>query len=197
LANPYRGSTVLWRIHAASLLLVVPQSVVWTFTLVWLMADLGWQAAPAGVVVTVAQLLGAAGRVAAGHWSDRMNARLRPIRIIAVVAASAMLLLGLAADLDSPLSVVIIVAASAITVTDNGLAFTAIAEIAGPYWSGRALGVQYTSQMVTMGGAPPLFGALIAIAGFPVAFAATAIFALAAVPIIPVDADDPELLRPS
>jgi MFS family permease len=197
LANPYRGSTVLWRIHASSLLLVVPQSVVWTFTLVWLMADRGWQAAPAGIVVTVAQLLGAAGRIAAGHWSDRMNARLRPIRIIAVVAASAMLLLGLAADLDSPLSVVIVVVASAITVTDNGLAFTAIAEIAGPYWSGRALGVQYTSQMVTMGGAPPLFGALIAVAGFPVAFAASAIFALAAVPIIPGDADHPELLRPS
>jgi MFS family permease len=197
LANPYRGSTVLWRIHAASLLLLVPQSVVWTFTLVWLMADRGWQAAPAGVVVTVAQLLGAVGRIAAGHWSDRINARLRPIRVIAVVGASAMLLLGLAADLGSPLSVVIIVVASAITVTDNGLAFTAIAEISGPYWSGRALGVQYTSQMVTMGGAPPLFGALIALTGFPVAFAVSAIFALAAVPIIPIDADHPELLRPS
>jgi MFS family permease len=170
---------------------------VWTFTLVWLMADRGWQAAPAGVVVTVAQLLGAVGRVAAGHWSDRMNARLRPIRVIAVVAAAAMLLLGLLAHLDSPLSVVIVVVASAITVTDNGLAFTAIAEIAGPYWSGRALGVQYTSQMVTMGGAPPLFGALIAIAGFPVAFAVTSIFALAAVPMIPIDADHPELLQPS
>jgi hypothetical protein len=51
--------------------------------------------------------------------------------------------------------------------------------------------------MVTMGGAPPLFGALIALTGFPVAFAVSAIFALAAVPIIPIDADHPELLRPS
>ena len=32
LANPYRGSDVLWRIHAVSVLLVVPQCVVWTFT---------------------------------------------------------------------------------------------------------------------------------------------------------------------
>src|ERR1700722_13098132 len=44
LANPYRGSSVLWRIHAVSVLLVVPQVVVWTFTLVWLMSDRGWSA---------------------------------------------------------------------------------------------------------------------------------------------------------
>ena len=30
LANPYRGSAVLWRIHTVSVLLVVPQVVVWT-----------------------------------------------------------------------------------------------------------------------------------------------------------------------
>jgi hypothetical protein len=49
LANPYRGSGVLWRIHAVSVLLVVPQCVVWTFTLVWLITDRGWSAAsPAG-----------------------------------------------------------------------------------------------------------------------------------------------------
>ncbi|MGZ8815398.1 MAG: MFS transporter, partial [Mycobacterium sp.] len=35
LANPYRASTVLTRIHAVSVLLVVPQSVLWTFALVW------------------------------------------------------------------------------------------------------------------------------------------------------------------
>ena len=189
LANPYRGPKVLLRIHAVSMLLVVPQSVVWTFTLVWLMADRGWSAASAGVVVTVAQLLGALGRVAAGHWSDRVGARLRPIRIISVAAALAMLVLALTDHLNSPLSVAVIVVASVITVTDNGLAYTAIAELAGPFWSGRALGVQYTGQMLTMGGTPPLFGALIAIAGYPVAFAASALFPLAAPLLVPVDAD--------
>ena len=60
------------------------------------------------------------------------------------------------------------VVASVITVSDNGLAFTAIAEIAGPFWSGRALGTQNTSQLLTAGIAPPLFGALIGVAGYPV-----------------------------
>lgn len=40
------------------------------------------------------------------------------------------------------------VIASVITTADNGLAFTAVAEIAGPYWSGRALGAQNTTQYV-------------------------------------------------
>ena len=71
LANPYRSSSVLWRIHAVSVLLVIPQIVVWTFTLVWLISARGWSAASAGALVTVAQVLGALGRVAAGRWSDR------------------------------------------------------------------------------------------------------------------------------
>jgi len=70
LANPYRGSSALWRIHAVSVLLVVPQVVVWTFTLVWLMSDRGWSAASAGAMVTAAQVLGAGGRIAAGRWSE-------------------------------------------------------------------------------------------------------------------------------
>src|ERR1700754_2498999 len=59
LANPYRGSAVLWRVHAVSVLLVVPQAVVWTFTLVWLMSDRGWSAASAGGQGAGAQFLGA------------------------------------------------------------------------------------------------------------------------------------------
>jgi sugar phosphate permease len=189
LANPYRGSSTLWRIHAVSVLLVVPQCVVWTFTLVWLMTDRGWSAAAAGAMVTFAQLLGAAGRIAAGRWSDKVGSRLHPVRTIAIGAAIAMGLLAVTDLLHSPASIAVMVAASVITVTDNGLAFTAIAELAGPFWSGRALGTQNTSQLLTTGIVPPAFGALIAAAGFPLAFAVCAIFPLVALPLVPVDAD--------
>ncbi|MEO3757192.1 MFS transporter [Mycobacterium sp. B14F4] len=187
LANPYRGSATLLRIHAVSVLLVVPQAMVWTFTLVWLMTDRGWSAASAGTVVTVAQLLGAGGRVAAGHWSDRLGQRLRPIRSIALAAAATMGLLALTDWLGSPVSVTLMVIASVITVSDNGLAFTAIAEIAGPYWSGRALGTQNTSQHLAAAASAPLFGALIGVAGYPAAFAVCALFPLAAIPVVPAD----------
>ena len=102
LANPYRGSSVLWRIHAVSVLLVVPQVMVWTFTLVWLMTDRGWSAGSAGALVTVAQVLGALGRVAAGRWSDRVGSRLRPVRTIATAAALTMGLLALTDYWRSP-----------------------------------------------------------------------------------------------
>ena len=88
-----------------------------------------------------------------------------------------------------PLAIVVMVAASMITVSDNGLAFTAIAEIAGPFWSGRALGTQNTSQLLTAGIVPPAFGALIAAAGFPLAFGVCALFPMLALPLVPVHAD--------
>jgi MFS family permease len=187
LANPYRGSSMLWRIHAVSCLLVAPQILVWTFTLVWLMADRGWSAASAGAMVTAAQILGAGGRIAAGRWSDVVGSRLRPIRTIALAAAAAMGLLALTDWFHSPVSVAVMVVASVITVSDNGLAFTAIAEIAGPFWSGRALGTQNTSQLLTAGITPPLFGGLIGAAGYPVAFAVCALLPVIAVPLVPVD----------
>jgi MFS family permease len=76
-----------------------------------------------------------------------------------------------------------------VTVSDNGLAFTAIAEIAGPFWSGRALGTQNTTQLLATGLTPPLFGALITAAGFPVAFAVCALFPVLAIPLVPPDDD--------
>lgn len=191
LANPYRGSSVLWRIHAVSVLLVVPQSVVWTFTLVWLMTTRGWSAASAGLLVTVAQILGAAGRIAAGRWSDVTGSRLRPIRTIAAGAAASMALLAVTDWLHSPVSVALVVIASVITVSDNGLAFTAIAEIAGPFWSGRALGTQNTSQHLASAAAAPLFGALIGVFGYPAAFAVCALFPVVAIPVLPADPHGP------
>ena len=69
-ANPYRGDRFLARIHGVSVLLVVPQFVVWTFALVWLVQDRGWTPAAAGALVAGAQVGGALGRIAAGQLSD-------------------------------------------------------------------------------------------------------------------------------
>ncbi len=187
LANPYRGSGLLWRIHVVSVLLVVPQAVVWTYTLVWLIAERHWSAGAAGTLVMMGQILGALGRIAAGRWSDRVNSRLRPIRNIAAAAAATLVVLAFTDAMDSGWSVAAMVLASLVTVSDNGLAFTAIAEYAGPFWSGRALGTQNTSQLMTAGLTPPLFGALIGAVGFPVAFAVCALFPMLAIPLVPAD----------
>ncbi len=185
LDNPYRAGRSLQRIHAASVLLVVPQYVVWTYALVWLISERGWTESAAGLVITAAQFLGALGRVAAGGWSDRVGSRLRPLRLVALSVVLSMAALAAAALTDSAVAVALLIVASVTTVAPNGLAFTAVAEIAGPFWGGRALGIQNTGQFVAAACVGPAFGGLIALAGFPAAFALAALIPAAAVPLVP------------
>ncbi|ORA24313.1 MFS transporter [Mycobacterium angelicum] len=187
LANPYRGRTELWRIHLASALLMVPQTVVLTFMLVWLIRSHGWSIASAGVLVSISQLLGAGGRIAVGRWSDHVGSRMRPIRIIAAGAALVMMLLAVTDHLHSALAVALMVTASVITVLDNGLAFTAIPELAGRFWSGRAMGTQNTTQRLSAAIGPPVFGQMIDATGYPFAFAVCGLFPLLALPLVPQD----------
>lgn len=190
-ANPYARDRFLARIHAASILLVVPQFLVWTYALVWLLDDRGWEPAEAGLLVAVTQLLGALGRIASGYLSDRVGSRMRPTRWIAVAAALTMAALGLTAWLGWAVAVVLLAAATVVTVADNGLAFTATAERAGPYWSGRALGVQNTAQYLTAAAVAPIAAATITHLGHPATFALSALFPLAAIALVPVRGERP------
>ena len=185
--NPYARNTYLARIHGVSVLLVVPQFVVWTFALVWLIDDRDWSPAAAGTLVALAQLFGAAGRIAVGAASDRVGSRTTVLRWVAVAAALTMAVLGLTAGLDLAVAVVLMVVATAVTVADNGLAFTAVAERAGPFWSGRALGIQNTAQYLTAAVAAPVTGAAISHWGYATAFALSTLGPLAALPLVPRD----------
>jgi len=185
LRSPYRAAT-LWQLHATSTLLVVPQFAISGFSMAYLVAVRHWDPVAAGRVLFAAQLLGAAGRVGAGIWSDRVGSRLTPIRQLAV--ASSLVMLGVAAGdaLHSSLVIAVLVAGAVVTVADNGLAFTAVAEIAGSAWAGRALGAQNTAQNVASALTPPVLGALIGGHGYPIGFAIGAVFPLLAVGMTPV-----------
>jgi sugar phosphate permease len=187
--NPYREDRYLYRIHCVSVLLVVPQFVVWTFALVWLVQERNWSAGAAGALVAVAQVAGALGRIGAGQLSDVVASRMRPLRWVTVAAAATMVLLGATAGLDVPLAVPLVVLATVVTVADNGLAFTAVAERAGPFWSGRALAVQNTAQFLTAATVPPLAGLAVAGFGYPATFALAAVFPLAALAMVPVSSE--------
>src|SRR6478736_4006113 len=186
--NPYRRDRFLARVHGVSVLLVVPQFLVWTFALVWLVQDRSWSPAAAGSLVAAAQVAGALGRIGVGHLSDLVGSRMRPLRWVAVAAASVMGLLGLAADRDWALAVALLVVATVLTVADNGLAFTAVAERAGPSWSGRALGVQNTAQFLAASAVPPVAGLAVTHLGYAAAFALGAVFPVVAAPLVPVGA---------
>ena len=184
-ANPYRTDGYLARIHLASALLVIPQFTVWSYMLVWLQIERHWAAGSAGLLVAVAQLLGSAGRIGAGQVSDMVGSRIRPLRWISALAAATMAALGVAMGAQLAIAIPLIVLASVVTVADNGLAFTATAERAGPWWSGRALGVQNTGQFLTASAVPPLVGSAITATSYATAFGFTALFPLVALAILP------------
>lgn len=184
--NPYSRDSFLWRVHGVSVLLVVPQFVVWTYALVWLTDARGWAAGAAGGLVAGTQILGALGRIGAGQLSDVVRSRMRPLRWVAIAAAVTMGLLGLTDHLGWGLAVVLMVVATVVTVADNGLAFTSVAERAGQFWSGRALGVQNTAQFLTASLVPPIAGVAITHAGYAAVFGAVAVFPALAVGLVPV-----------
>jgi sugar phosphate permease len=182
--SPYR-TPVLWRIHAASALLVVPQFAVSAFALVYLVDARGWDAATAGRVLAVTQVGGAVARLAVGHWSDRAGSRVRPMRTLALTIGLIMAILAVGALSGREVATVALLAAAVITVTTNGLAFTAVAEYAGRSWAGRALGIQNTGQTLLAAATPPALGALVTGAAYGTAFAAVVVFPLAAAVLIP------------
>jgi sugar phosphate permease len=186
--SPYREPT-LWRLHAASTLLVVPQFAVSALSMSYLVSGRHWDPLAAGRLLFLGQLLGALGRIAAGGWSDRVASRLAPMRQLAVASAAVMLAIAVGNWLGSPLVILALLAAAVITVADNGLGFTAVAELAGSAWAGRALGAQNTAQNVASALTPGLLGILIGSHGYSAGFTVAAIFPLAAIALTPVRAE--------
>ncbi|MGD0702883.1 MAG: MFS transporter [Trebonia sp.] len=184
--NPYRESLFLTRIHLLSVLLVVPQFTLSTFGLIWLITGLHWNVTAAGAVIAAAQFVGALGRIAVGWASDRVGSRMRVLRFVAVSGVVVMLSLAACGWLHwAAASAVVLIVASTVSVADNGLSFTSVAEAAGPSWSGKALGIQNTGQFIGAVAVGPGIGALISAVGYPAAFALVALTPLAAIPLVP------------
>lgn len=183
--SPYRAP-VLWRVHAASAMLVVPQFAVAGFGTEYLVREQGWGLAAAGGFMAAVQVTGAVGRIGSGVWSDRVGSRLRPMRQVAVGAAAVLLLFALGDLVAGWLAVAALAIGAVVTVADNGLAFTSTAEIAGPAWSGRALGVQNTGQNIVGSAVPIGLGALVGATGYAAGFTLAALAPLAAIALTPV-----------
>lgn len=181
---PYR-SGYLWRIHAAAGLLCVPQFVVTGFSLLFLTQARGWSVGAAAGVPSVASLAGAGVRLFAGWWSDRVDSRIAPMRVLAAATVVDLGLLVAGTARDSPAAPVALLLACGLTVSSNGLHNTAVAEYAGPDWAGRALGVHGMAQHAAVVLVPPLAGALIAGHGYVAAFALAAAFPAPAVALLP------------
>ena len=177
-ASPFRDRS-LWLLSGGSALLAAPQICLVGFMVLFLHDRRGLSPGAAAAVLAAVQLLGVCARVAAGHWSDRMRTRLVPLRRItlaltALVAVATLLL-------SAPLAVLVpaLIITGAVSMSWNGLAFAAAAELAGYARSGTAIGVQQTVINSSSAVLPGLFGALVAATSWRLGFGAVALLALA------------------
>ena len=184
--SPYR-TAVLWRLHAAATLLVVPQFAVGTFALVLLVDERGWAPAAAGTLLACVQVGGAGARLASGRWSDVVGSRTRPMRLLALVTAAVLAALTVSVLTGSPAATVALAVTGVMTVSTNGLSFTAVAEYAGTGWAGRALGVHTTVQNAVAVCVPPLAAHVIGAGGFGLTYGLTIVFPLLAAALVPAD----------
>ena len=188
--SPYH-TPVLWRLHAASAMLVVPQFAISAFATEYLVRQQHWSATAAGAFVAVIQIAGAVSRIGSGVWSDRVGSRLRPMRQLAVGAALVLITFAVGDAVAPWLAIAALAVGGIVTVADNGLAFTAVAEIAGTAWTGRALGIQNTGQNIVSSLTPIVLGAIVGAAGYAIGFVVASAAPLAAIALTPVR-DEPE-----
>lgn len=171
--------TRLWLLSGGSSLYVTAQIALFTFLVLFLHDERGFSAAGAAAVFGVAHLFAMGARIAAGRWSDLLRSRIVPLRLIGIAMFGSLTSAALLLDARTAIVVPLLVAATVFSASWNGLSFVAAAELAGTRRSGAAIGFQQTALGVTCVVVPPLFGALIDVSSWRVAFAAIAVAPLA------------------
>jgi sugar phosphate permease len=194
-APPPTRDARLWRLGAGGALLVAGQASMLGFIVLFLHDARHVSAATAAAALAAVQLVGAALRIVAGRRSDREGLRIAPMRRMA--ARNAVLLAALAALAAGPGAVLypLLIFASVATMTWNGLAFTAAAEISGRARAGTAMSLQNT--IISVGGAlaPPAFGVLVEATSWTASFGLLALAPLAAFVVLgPLEGDEDERL---
>ncbi len=178
------------RIGAVSFLLVIPQFAVVAFLAVYLVDEHGVSFGTAALLLAGVQLGGGACRIVAGRWSDRLGLRLQPLRRVALLTTALFGVLALceAAGLRAAVPVLLLTGVAAISW--NGLAFTAVGELAGPGRAGAALGLQNTAVALGAALTAPVLGAVVDRSSWAVGFALAGGAGLVAVLLLRAPARD-------
>ncbi|MDX6722569.1 MAG: hypothetical protein QOD73_973 [Solirubrobacteraceae bacterium] len=179
-APPPTRDRRLWRLGAGGALLVAAQASMLGFVVLFLHDARGLSAATAAGALAAVQLIGAGARIVAGRRSDREGLRIAPMRRMAVRNFALLLLTAALASAPVALLLPVLLWATVSTMTWNGLAFTAAAEISGRARAGTAMSFQNT--IIAIGGAvaPSAFGALVDATSWAGGFAVLAVAPLLA-----------------
>jgi sugar phosphate permease len=190
-APPPTRDARIWRLGAGGALLVCAQASMLGFIVLFLHDARDVSAAIAAAALGTLQIVGALVRIVAGRRSDREGLRIAPIRRIAARNAGLLVAVGVLATGPGALLYPVLAVAAVSTMSWNGLAFTAAAEISGRARAGTAMSMQNT--LISVGGvlAPTAFGVLVELTSWTAAYALLAIAPLAAfVVLAPLEGDE-------
>ena len=168
----------LWRLAVGCGLLIGPQYSLGAFFPVFLHDVLDWSQTAAGGALALALGLSAAGRLAAGRWSDRRRHRVAPLRGLALAGFVATGLAAVLAGAPAALVAPVLLAALVTLWSWNGVAFAAAGELYGPAQAGAALGVLMTVLFAVGAVSPTIFGAIVEVGSWRAGLAAVALAAL-------------------
>jgi sugar phosphate permease len=174
----------MWQLSIGSGLVLAAQISILSFLILFLHGQRGLSTAEAAGVFAVIQALGAVARIVTGRWSDRLRARIAPLRRLALgltvsLAAAAALL-----SAQLPILLPVFVVAGALSLSWNGLSFTAAAELAGRRRAGAALGFQQTALAITSAIAPPAFAAVVEAGSWSLAYGLAAAMPVAGIAVM-------------
>ena len=169
----------LWRLCTVCGLYVVAQMAVLGFVVLYLHDERGMGKGQAAAVLGAVQVVAVVMRIGAGRWSDTLRTRTVPLARIGIAMSVALAVAT--ALLKAPLVLLVpaFVVAGSLTMAWNGVAFAAVAELAGRARSGAALGVQQTVLSLGGVGAPLAFAAVVSATSWSLAYGLSAAFPLA------------------
>ena len=133
----------------------------------------------AALVIGLALILGVASRIGAGRWSDVLGSRIAPLRQLGLGVAVAIAVTAVLAGGPLGLLVASVAISGGLSMAWNGLAFTAVAELAGAARSGAAIGLQQTVLSASGMVGPLVFAATVSAGSWSAAFAIAALFPVA------------------
>jgi len=169
----------VWRLSLGSAFLVCAQVAMVSFVVLFLHDEHGISAGTAALALATIQVGGALSRLGAGRRSDRLGRRIAPLRRHGLAMAAALLATGALAGGPLVVLLPVLLIAGVLTMSWNGLSFTAAAEMAGRDRAGTALGLQGTVMRTLSAGAGVGFGALVAATSWSAGFALLAALPLA------------------
>ena len=190
-APPPTRDARIWRLGAGGALLVCAQASMLGFIVLFLHDARHVSATTAAAALGALQIVGALVRIVAGRRSDREGLRIAPIRRIAARNTGLLVAVGILAAGPGALLYPVLAVAAVSTMSWNGLAFTAAAEISGRARAGTAMSMQNT--LISVGGvlAPTAFGVLVELTSWTAAYTLLAIAPLAAfVVLAPLEGDE-------